>query len=146
MVPIVITDVAAAALAVCEPVQAVALTEVVEHVYDRVSPAVGGVATEGPPDGEKSVVMRTTTLPVPPVLVVRNFIVKLVVPVMAVAKVVLAVAMFVVPVVTLMEASGGTTTESVVVPVAACPKAFTLSKAASAPPRILIFVVRVIRI
>ena len=68
--PKVATGVTAVVLAVCEPVQAVAGVATVQ-VYDSASPAVGGLATEGPEPGEKSEVTSTPMLPVPPVLVLR---------------------------------------------------------------------------
>ena len=79
-VPKVATDVAAAVLAVTLPVHCVA-GEATEQVYFNVSPAVGGVATEGPPAGEKSVVIRSVMVPLPPAWVVRILYVKFVVPV-----------------------------------------------------------------
>ena len=68
--PNVDTLVEAVVLAVCEPLQAVAGAAPVQ-VYVNASPAVGGVATEGPLAGLKSDVTFRVTLPVPVAWVVR---------------------------------------------------------------------------
>jgi len=53
--PNVATEVVDAVLDVCDPLQDVAGDETLQ-VYESASPAVGGVPTDGPPVGEKSVV------------------------------------------------------------------------------------------
>jgi hypothetical protein len=68
--PNVATLVEALVLDVWEPLQAVAGAAAVQ-VYDKASPAVGGVVTEGPPAGLKSDVTFSVTLPVPVDCVVR---------------------------------------------------------------------------
>jgi hypothetical protein len=90
------------------------------QLYVKASPLVGGVATDGPPAGPKSVVTFVVRVPVPVVFVVRMKYVRLVVPVNGLPKDVLAVVRLVVPVFTVSAASGPTETESVVVPVWAC--------------------------
>ena len=85
------------------------------QVYESASPVLGGVATDGPPVGAKSAVIFTVIEPDPLVLDVRIRYVMLVVPVNGFANVVLAVDRFVVPVVTVRDASGPTATDNVVV-------------------------------
>ncbi len=66
----------------------------------------------------KSLVTFAEMVPVPPTLVVRTWYVKLVVPLYGVLKLLPDVDKLVVPVVTVSDASAGTTTDSVVVPCA----------------------------
>jgi hypothetical protein len=80
LAPNVATGVEDEVLATWVPEQGVPGEETVQE-YDNVSPAVGGFATEGPPEGEKSVVTRSWILPVPPVFEVRILYWKFVVPV-----------------------------------------------------------------
>jgi hypothetical protein len=68
--PNVVTEVPEAVLAVCDPEQAVPGLVTVQ-VYASVSPALGGVATDGPPVGLKSVVTFNVMVPFPVVVVVR---------------------------------------------------------------------------
>ena len=60
---------------VMEPLQGVAVPLfpglATVQVYLSASPAVGGVATDGPPAGLKSPVICSTMLPFPPAAVVR---------------------------------------------------------------------------
>jgi hypothetical protein len=74
--PNVATLVALAVVAVTAPLQAVAVPlfpgAATVHVYLSASPALGGVATEGPLIGLKSDVTCSVMLPVPPVAVVRT--------------------------------------------------------------------------
>ena len=69
--PKVTTEVSDEVLEVCDPAQAVP-GEVTEQVYWSRSPAVGGEATDGPPEGEKSLVTRVVMVPLPPICVVRT--------------------------------------------------------------------------
>ena len=68
--PKVATLVEAVVLAVSDPLQPVAGAAAVQ-VYVNASPAVGGVATDGPLAGLKSDVTFSVTLPVPVAWVVR---------------------------------------------------------------------------
>src|ERR1700720_459995 len=62
--PKVATDVAAVVLDVWVPLQPVPGDATVQ-VYFRASPADGGLATDGPPAGEKSVVTCAVMVPAP---------------------------------------------------------------------------------
>lgn len=62
--PKVATLVDAVVLAVNDPEQPVPGVDTVQ-MYFRLSPAEGGVATEGPPAGLKSVVICSVILPLP---------------------------------------------------------------------------------
>ena len=113
--PKVVTEVWAVVLEVCVPLQAVPGAAAVQ-VYVSVSVPFGGVATEGPFAGEKSVVTFNVILPVPVDCVVRILYVRLVLPVNA-AKIPPEVVSVVVAVFTASEASAPTVTLIDVVPV-----------------------------